>query len=553
MASDSEPTHGGEEKVVEFDVVIVGAGFAGLFALYHIRRLGFSVRAYEHASDVGGTWYWNRYPGARVDNESMEYSFSFSEELQQEWSWTERFASQPELLRYFDHVANKFDLRKDIQFNTRISLAAFDESKNRWTIQTDQGDTISAQFCLLATGILSAPKKLDIAGLSSFKGATYATSAWPHEPVDFSGQRVGIIGTGSSGIQAIPHLAEQSAHLTVFQRTANYATPACNRPVTPEFERLIKSNYAEVRRRQARSVVGGVIKCDEITYGVPTHSALQVTASERVQEYERCWASANFTFYSCYKDILKNREANETVGEFVRAKIREKVRDPKIAKLLIPTDYLVLTKRLSTETGYFETYNRDNVTLVDVKHSPIEAITAKGVRVNGFEHELDAVVFATGFDAMTGAVTSIDIHGRGGRQIRREWAKSGPRTSLGLMSAGFPNLFYLNGPTSPSALFGYVLVAEFQVRWIGECLQNVRRKNKRCIEPTVAAEDEWIGRCQQAVDRTLLPLTDSWYMGANIPGKPRVILSYLGGFVSYQQLFGEAAANDYQKFVWASC
>ena len=259
MTSDSKSTNSGARKVVEFDVVIVGAGFAGLFALYHIRRLGFSVRAYEHASDVGGTWYWNRYPGARVDNESMEYSFSFSEELQQEWSWTERYASQPELLRYFDHVANKFDLRKDFQFNTRISLAAFDESKNRWTIRTDQGDTISAQFCILATGILSASKKLDIAGPSSFKGASYYTYAWPHEPVDFSGQRVGIIGTGSSGIQAIPHLAEQSAHLTVFQRTASYATPACNRPVSPEFERLIKSNYAEVRRREARSVVGGVI------------------------------------------------------------------------------------------------------------------------------------------------------------------------------------------------------------------------------------------------------------------------------------------------------
>ncbi len=533
----------------EFDVVIVGAGFSGLYALYHVRQMGFSVQAYDDGADVGGTWYWNRYPGARVDNESLEYSFSFSEEVEQEWSWSERYASQPELLRYFDFVANKYDLRTGFQFNTRIDSATFDESTNRWTLLTNQGDTVSARFVILATGILSAPKQLDFHGLDSFGGQQYYTSRWPHEPVDFTGQRVGIIGTGSSGVQVIPHVAKVAEHLTVFQRTPSYAVPACNRPVDAEFQDQVKAQYAEVRRRGSLAFQGGVIKNDAITFGLPQTSALAVSVEERDAEYERCWNSANFTLYWSFNDVLTDKVANETVAEFVRAKIRAKIDDPAVAELLIPTEYAIMTKRLCAEIGYYETYNRDNVTLVSVKHTPIEAITRKGVQVAGREYELDSLIFATGFDAMTGAVTSIDIEGRGGRRIREEWGTHGPRTHLGLMSNGFPNLFYVSGPSSPAALFAPIMLAEYQVGWIVERMQEMQVDDKKTLEPTVAAEDLWIKRSKEAADRTLLPQTDSWYMGANIPGKPRVIQAYMGGFVSYQQLCAEAVANDCQEFV----
>ncbi len=533
----------------EFDVVIVGAGFSGLYALYHVRQMGFSVQAYDDGADVGGTWYWNRYPGARVDNESLEYSFSFSEEVEQEWSWSERYASQPELLRYFDFVANKYDLRTGFQFNTRIDSATFDESTNRWTLLTNQGDTVSARFVILATGILSAPKQLDFHGLDSFGGQQYYTSRWPHEPVDFTGQRVGIIGTGSSGVQVIPHVAKVAEHLTVFQRTPSYAVPACNRPVDAEFQDQVKAQYAEVRRRGSLAFQGGVIKNDAITFGLPQTSALAVSVEERDAEYERCWNSANFTLYWSFNDVLTDKVANETVAEFVRAKIRAKIDDPAVAELLIPTEYAIMTKRLCAEIGYYETYNRDNVTLVSVKHTPIEAITRKGVQVAGREYELDSLIFATGFDAMTGAVTSIDIEGRGGRRIREEWGTHGPRTHLGLMSNGFPNLFYVSGPSSPAALFAPIMLAEYQVGWIVERMQEMQGDDKKTLEPTVAAEDLWIKRSKEAADRTLLPQTDSWYMGANIPGKPRVIQAYMGGFVSYQQLCAEAVANDCQEFV----
>ena len=533
----------------EFDVVIVGAGFSGLYALYHVRQMGFSVQAYDDGADVGGTWYWNRYPGAWVDNESLEYSFSFSEEVEQEWSWSERYASQPELLRYFDFVANKYDLRTGFQFNTRIDSATFDESTNRWTLLTNQGDTVSARFVILATGILSAPKQLDFHGLDSFGGQQYYTSRWPHEPVDFTGQRVGIIGTGSSGVQVIPHVAKVAEHLTVFQRTPSYAVPACNRPVDAEFQDQVKAQYAEVRRRGSLAFQGGVIKNDAITFGLPQTSALAVSVEERDAEYERCWNSANFTLYWSFNDVLTDKVANETVAEFVRAKIRAKIDDPAVAELLIPTEYAIMTKRLCAEIGYYETYNRDNVTLVSVKHTPIEAITRKGVQVAGREYELDSLIFATGFDAMTGAVTSIDIEGRGGRRIREEWGTHGPRTHLGLMSNGFPNLFYVSGPSSPAALFAPIMLAEYQVGWIVERMQEMQVDDKKTLEPTVAAEDLWIKRSKEAADRTLLPQTDSWYMGANIPGKPRVIQAYMGGFVSYQQLCAEAVANDCQEFV----
>ncbi len=533
----------------DLDVVIVGAGFSGLYALYHVREMGFSVLGYDDGGDVGGTWYWNRYPGARVDNESVEYSFSFSPEVEQEWSWSERYASQPELLRYFDFVANKYDLRKDFQFNTQIKSVTFSESTNLWTLRTDHGDAVSARFVILATGILSAPKQLDFPGLDTFGGNSYYTSRWPHEPVDFSGQGVGVIGTGSTGVQLIPHVAKVARHLTVFQRTPSYAVPACNRPVDPEFQDRVKAQYAEVRRRESLAFQGGVIKNDEITFGLPQTSALSVSAEEREAEYERCWNSANFTLYWSYNDVLTDRAANETVAEFVRAKIRAKVDDPAVAELLIPTEYAIMTKRLCAEIGYYETYNRDNVSLVSVKDTPIEAITHTGVQVAGRKYELDSLIFATGFDAMTGAVTNIDIEGREGRQIREEWATHGPRTYLGLMSNGFPNLFYVSGPSSPAALFAPIMLAEFQIRWIVARMQEMHSDPKRTLEPTTAAEQRWIEQSKEAADRTLLPQTDSWYMGANIPGKPRVIQAYMGGFVNYQHLCADAVANGSKDFV----
>lgn len=537
-----------KDRPDEYDVVIVGAGFSGLYALYHVRKKGFSVQAYDDGDDVGGTWYWNRYPGARVDNESVEYSFSFSEEVEQEWSWSERYASQPELLRYFDFVATKYDLRRDFQFRTRVESIIFDTSVNRWSVNTNHGDTVLSRFVILATGILSAPKRLDFPGLDSFGGQQYYTSRWPHEKVDFSGQRVGIIGTGSSGVQVIPHIAKVADHLTVFQRTPSYAVPACNRPVDAKFQREIKAKYAELRRRESLAFQGGIIKNDEITFGLPQTSALAVSSEEREAEYERCWNSANFTLYWSFDDVLTDKAANETVAEFVRAKIRAKINDPAVAELLIPTEYAIMTKRLCAEIGYYETFNRKNVNLVSVKHTPIEAITRRGVQVAGHEYELDSLIFATGFDAMTGAVTSIDIEGRNGRRIREEWGKFGPRTHLGLMSNGFPNLFYISGPSSPAALFAPIMLAEFQTRWIVERMQDMSDDDKRTLEPTAAAEDMWIERSKEAADRTLLPQTDSWYMGANIPGKPRVIQAYMGGFVSYQRLCADAIANHYQDF-----
>ena len=530
----------------EFDVVVVGAGFAGLYMLHRLRELGMRVRVFEAGQGVGGTWFWNRYPGARCDVESLEYSYSFSEDLQQEWKWPERFAAQPDILRYINHVADRFDLRRDIQLNTRVVSAVFDETANRWTVQTDQGDVASARFCIMASGNLSLPRVPEFNGLSNFQGQSYHSGLWPAEDVDFSGLRVGVIGTGSSGIQLIPNVAKQAKHLYVFQRTANFSLPAQNRPHTHQADQRHKAQYSEWRE-QARRTPFGIAG-----HSPPAKSALEDPPEERSRVYEIKWGTGgNISFLYAYNDLLVNQDANETAGEFVRRKIRQTVRDPAVAELLLPNDHYIGTKRLCLDNGYYETFNRDNVTLVDVKRSPIVEITAKGLRTEESEYELDAIVFATGFDAMTGALLDIDMRVNTGGSLRAKWS-AGPRTYLGLMTAGFPNLFIITGPGSPSVKSNMVSAIEQHVDWITDCLKYLQSHGIRRIEAGLDTENEWVEHVNQVADATLYPLANSWYVGANIPGKPRVFMPYVAGLDKYRKICDDVAAKNYKGFVLTS-
>ena len=527
----------------QVDAVVVGAGFAGLYMLYRLRELGLSAQGYEAGKGVGGTWYWNRYPGARCDVESMDYSYSFSEELQQEWRWSERYSAQPEILRYIEHVADRFDLRRDIQFDTRVTAAAFDEATARWTVETDRGDRVSAQFCIMATGCLSDAQVPDIAGRETFTGPWYHTGRWPHEGVDFTRQRVGVIGTGSSAIQSIPLIARQAAHVFVFQRTPNYSMPAHNAPLDQDFEQRVKERYAQFRREARESRVGFVIDR-------AGDSALAVPPDERRAEYERRWARGGLGFAFSYADVLVSPEANETAAEFFHAKIRSIVRDPAVAEALLPRDYPLGTKRLCVDTDYYATFNRDNVTLIDLRKTPIEAITPTGVRTTEREYEIDSLVFATGFDAMTGALLKIDIRGRGGEALRDKWA-AGPRTYLGLAMAGFPNLFAITGPGSPSVLSNMIVSIEQHVDWIADCLRHLRAHDRRTIEATREAEDAWVQHVNELGHMTLYPRAKSWYMGANVPGKPRIFMPYIGGVGVYREKCDAVAAAGYDGFTLA--
>ncbi|HEV2055091.1 MAG TPA: NAD(P)/FAD-dependent oxidoreductase [Methylomirabilota bacterium] len=522
------------------DAVIVGAGFAGLYMLHRLRGLGLSVRVYEAGKGIGGTWYWNRYPGARCDVESMDYSYSFSDELQQEWRWTERYASQPEILKYINHVADRFDLRRDITLATRVTAAVFDEATNRWDIQTDGGERVSARFCIMATGCLSTAQVPSYKGLETFEGLWYHTGNWPHEGVDFTGRRIGVIGTGSSAIQSIPIIAQQAAHLYVFQRTPNFSVPAHNAPLDPEYERRWKSNYAEHRREARESRVGFVVERND-------HSALEVSPEERLSEYETRWNRGGLGFSSTFVDLLTNKEANDTAAEFFLAKIRSLVRDPAIGEALSPRHYPVGTKRLCVDTGYYDTFNRDNVTLVDIRKAPIEAITPQGLQTRDEAYALDSIVFATGFDAMTGALLSVDLRGRGGKTLQQKWAE-GPRTYLGVSIAGFPNLFIITGPGSPSVLSNMIVSIEQHVDWIADCIAYLREHGRARIEATVEAEDGWVEHVNEVGHLTLYPLADSWYMGANIPGKPRIFMPYIGGVGAYRQKCDDVAAKGYEGF-----
>jgi cyclohexanone monooxygenase len=524
-----------------YDVVVVGAGFAGMYMLYRLRGLGFSVRVYEQGSGVGGTWYWNRYPGARCDVESMQYSYSFSDELQQEWDWTERYASQPEILRYANYVADRFNLRPHIQFDTAVQACAFDEDANSWSVTTSDGGTATAKFVVLATGCLSNARKPDIRGLDRFKGAVYHTGNWPHEEVNFTGLRVGIIGTGSSGIQSVPVIAEQAKHLTVFQRTPNYSIPARNAPLSGEDRAVFRKIYPEVRRFAREEAKNGIYT------EVPDRGALDDGDNERRCKYEARWARGGLTFMSVYNNLALDKGANDTAADFVREKIAETVEDRATAKLLQPTSYPIGTKRICIDTDYFETFNRPNVTLVDIKTNPIEEILPHAVRTGGKDYEIDALVLATGFDAMTGSVAKIDIRGRDGLTLNRKWAE-GPKTYLGLMSAGFPNLFIITGPGSPSVLSNMIVSIEQHVDWIADCLSFMRDGGLGTIEAEPTAEEKWVAHVNEVAYTTLYPQANSWYMGANIPGKPRVFMPYIGGVGPYRQICNEVAAKGYQGF-----
>ncbi|HTO10697.1 MAG TPA: NAD(P)/FAD-dependent oxidoreductase [Candidatus Binatia bacterium] len=522
------------------DAVVVGAGFAGLYMLHRLRGLGLTARVFEAGDGIGGTWYWNRYPGARCDVESMDYSYSFSDALQQEWQWTERYASQPEILTYINHVADRFDLRRDIQCGTRVTRAVFDEAAGRWTVETDRGDRVSARFCIMATGCLSSAQVPAFPGLEGFQGRWYHTGHWPHEGVDFTGQRVGVIGTGSSAIQSIPIIAAQAAHLTVFQRTPNYSIPAHNAPLDRDFERRVKAGYAEYRRQARESRVGFVMERNDA-------SALAVSPEAREGEYEKRWTRGGLGFSATFADLLTSQEANDTAAEFFRAKIRAIVRDPAVADLLTPRDYPLGTKRLCVDTDYYATFNRDNVTLVDLRAAPIEAITPHGLRTREREYTLDSLVFAIGFDAMTGALLGMDIRGRGGRTLRERWA-AGPRTYLGLTVSGFPNLFMITGPGSPSVLSNMIVSIEQHVDWITGCLTHLREHGQATIEATADAEETWVAHVNEVGNLTLYPRANSWYMGANVPGKPRIFMPYIGGVGTYRQVCDDVAAKGYAGF-----
>ena len=529
------------KAAAEVDVVIVGAGFAGLYMLHRLRGLGFSARVFEAATGVGGTWYWNRYPGARCDVESLEYSYTFSEELDREWRWTERYASQPEILRYLNHVADRFDLRRDIQFETTVTAAVFAEAQNVWNVETSRGERVQAKFCIMATGCLSSAKKPDFKGLEDFAGKWYQTSHWPHEGVDFSGQRVAVIGTGSSAIQAIPIIAEQAAHLFVFQRTPNYSVPARNGPITPEVMDDWNLNRARYRQR-ARASAFPILSID-----MADRSALATPPEERERAYEERWQRGGVCLAGAFSDLIVNQEANDTAAEFVRAKIRETARDPAVAEKLAPKDYPFGTKRLCVDTGYYATFNRENVSLIDLRCTPIEAVTPQGLRTSDASFELDSIVFATGFDAMTGALTKIDIRGNGGVALKEKWS-SGPRTFLGIMTAGFPNLFTITGPGSPSVLSNMVVAIEQHADWIASCLTYLRERQLVKIEATEQAENEWVAHVNEVANATLYPRANSWYVGANVPGKPRVFMPYIGGFGSYSEKCDEVAEKGYAGF-----
>jgi len=524
------------------DLVIVGAGFAGMYMLVRARELGFSACVIEAGRDVGGTWYWNRYPGARCDIESLEYSYGFDEALQQEWKWSERFASQPEILAYARHVAERFDLMRDIRFGARVTSARFDDAACQWSVGTHTGLEIRSRFVVMATGSLSSTNLPAIAGRDSFAGPSYHTGAWPHEPVDFIGKRVGVIGTGSSAVQSIPLIAAQARELFVFQRTAAYSVPAHNAPLDAEYETRVKADYRAFRRRNERmpAAFGSNLRANE-------QSALAVSAAERKVEFEQRWRIGGLGFTRAYGDIVLDARANELAAEFVRSKIRELVAGPATAELLSPTQP-VACKRMCVDTGYYQTFNLPHVHLVDISDSGIEKITPRGLTAAGRDFEFDALVFATGFDAMTGTLLRMDIRGRGGITLGEKW-HAGPLNYLGLSVAGFPNLFIVNGPGSPSVLTNMIVSIEQHVRFIGDCLAWMREKGHARIEADAVAERDWVGHVNTVANNTIFPSCNSWYLGANVPGKTRVFMPLLG-FPGYVEKCEAVAAQGYAGFAF---
>ncbi len=524
------------------DVVIVGAGFSGMYLLHLIRQLGLSVVVVDMASDIGGTWYWNRYPGARCDIESIEYSYSFDDDLQQEWEWSERYSAQGEILAYANHVAERFDLRRDMRFNTRIVAASYDDGDSVWTLQSEDGEVFRCKYAIFALGCLSVPRRPAFSGLDSFSGRWYHTGLWPHEEVDFSGLRVGVIGTGSSAIQSIPQIARQAQHLTVFQRTANFSVPAWNAPLDPEDVSDVKRNYQSLRERSRWSFSG--VRNDDAT-----QSGLEVSRSKRHSELERRWSEGGFALLNVFTDVNTDINVNRYAADFVHEKIRDKVHDRSVAELLCPRNHPFGTKRLCVDIDYYETYNRENVSLVDISNNPIARITPVGLETrSGTAYTFDALVFATGFDAMTGPLLSIDVRGSAGQSLKEKW-QHGPRTYLGLTVAGFPNMFTITGPQSPSVLTNMMMAIEQHVEWVVDCISFLENNGIDRIDAREDAENAWVDHNEEVGNQTLYPLASSWYVGANIPGKPRVFMPYTGGLDAYRRKCDKVAAEGYSGFV----
>lgn len=527
-----------EEADELYDVVIVGAGFAGLYALHRLRADGLRVRVLEAGDGIGGTWFWNRYPGARCDVESMQYSYSFSDEIQQEWDWSELYAAQPEILAYIEFVADRLDLRRDVQLRTRVDSAAWDQGNRAWRIATNAGQMLASRYVVMATGPLSVPLTPQIAGLETFSGQIYRTFDWPSTGVDLSNRRVGLIGTGSSGIQATPKIAAEAGHLTVFQRMPNYSIPSRNRPMDPAYAKAWKDEYP-ARRKAARLTRNNTLNNAGVEAGCT------IPAETRKRELHSRWQSGGIGFMYAYPDMTSDPEVNAQASDFVRERIAEIVADPSTARKLQPTTYGIGGKRICVDTDYYETFNRPNVSLADIKADPIEAVTPGGIRTRGTHHDLDVLVFAVGFDAMTGALLSMDIIGDGSMSLRDAWA-DGPATYLGIMVAGFPNLFMVNGPGSPSVFTNMVTSIEQHVDWIADCLAYACRQGGFVVETTPEAQLQWGAEVAEVADRTILSGVDSWYTGANVPGKPRVFLAYLGGAAAYTAFCDEVVAVGYR-------
>lgn len=524
--------------ILQLDVIVIGAGVTGLYQLYRLREMELSVKVFEEGGGVGGTWYWNRYPGARFDSESYSYGYSFSEELLQEWDWGEHFAGQPETERYLNYVADKFDLRRDIQFDTRVTAAAFDEANGRWVIETETGQRTAGQFLITAVGLLSAGYVPDFEGLDTYLGQWCHTGRWPREGMDLAGKRVGVVGTGASGVQLITEIAGEAGHLTVFQRTANYCAPLRNGPIDDETQQRIKTSYPEIFRKCSETAGSFIHQFDP-------RSAFDVSPEERQEQYERLWQAKGFgKWLGNFYDVMLPGPANEEYAEFVRNKIRQRVKDPAVAEMLVPRDHMFGSKRLPCESGYYEVFNRDNVLLVDVKKAPIERITPTGLKTEDAEYQLDVIIFATGYDAVTGSLLRIDVRGVGGESLREKYA-GGPRTYMGIMSAGFPNLFTVNS----ASVGNFVRACEPLVDWISECIAYLRDNEYRRILPTPEAEDQWVRHVNEAGSRILRSQANSWFVGANIPGKARALLTSPDSAPVMRAKRAEVAARGYEGFL----
>ncbi|GKS83978.1 NAD(P)/FAD-dependent oxidoreductase [Acidovorax sp. SUPP1855] len=524
------------------DVAIVGAGFGGMYAVYKFREMGLKIQGFEAGGDVGGVWYWNRYPGARVDLPSIDYSFSFSPEIEQEWTWSEQFAAQPELLRYINFVADRLDLRRHIQFNTRVTSAVWSEERQLWTVKTDRGAVYEATYCIMATGPLSIPKDPEIPGLERFKGRLLRAARWPHEPVRFEGLRVGVIGTGSSGIQIVQEVGKEAGELFVFQRTPSFTMPMRNEDLTPEYMAEVKRHYAGIRESARNSAVGGVRPQS-------TRAFFSVTPRQRQQLLEDAWKSGGLAMLGTFCDLMTNAEANEHVAQFVRGKIGEVVKDPVTAEQLKPRGYPIFARRPCLDSSYYETYNRPNVHLVDLLNDPIVEITEKGVRTQSGEVELDMLILATGYDGLTGAMLAFDVVGRDGRTVNGKW-QDGARSYLGLMMEGFPNLFMTTGPNGPAALANIIRISENDVDWIAAAMQHMQGQGLATIEPTAQAEQGWMDLVYTLSQRSLLLKAKTWYVGANVKDKPQGLTLFTGGFAKYREHCAAAAQDGYRNFTF---